>query len=359
MTPLQALLAFIALCLLCLLLPLLPLLRTLWRGTPRPAPPEQQAEASERVEEFRRMVHEQFAHLLHLARDSGPIRGANENGRPFIVLGISNHLAELLPPGSRRLRSLVLAAGHLDIPGELICDRELFAEGRINVAHNALIKSALSQRDIAIGRRARVTRWVRTERRLDVAEGGQLKGWASAAMEIALARRARFEQLRAPRIVFGRLPEDARRPRQPDTVARFDPPLRRNGQPGNGRNLTVPAGHTVKADLLVSGKLVVGDGCRIIGDLRADKSIVIGRDVVIEGAAYADGPISIGPGCLINGPVYSRSEVQLGAASEIGSSTHLSTLVADTLLISEGCIAHGSVWALHHGEVLDERSPPA
>lgn len=356
MTPSQALLVFIALSTVCLALPLLPLLRTLSRGTPRPTPFERQPEPAARAEEFRHMVREQFAHLLHLARDSGPIRGANENGRPFIVLGLNNHLADQMPPRTRRLRSLVLAAGHLDIPGELICDRELFAEGRINVAHNALIRSALSQRDIAIGRRARVTRWVRTERRLDVAEGGQLKGWASAAQEIALARRTQFEQLLAPRIVFGRLPEDVRRVRQPDTVARFDPPQRRNGQPGNGRNLTIPAGHTVKADLLVSGKLVIGDGCRIIGDLRADKSIVIGQDVVIEGAAYADGPISIGAGCKINGPVYSRSEVQLGSGSEIGSPHHPSTLAADTLLISEGCIAHGSVWALRRGEVLDERN---
>ena len=357
MTPDQFLLCFAGLAILCLLLPVLPLLRTLSRGTPRATPLEHLPEAPVRVDEFRRMVREQFAHLLHLARDSGPIRGANENGRPFIVLGISNHLAEQLPPGSRRLRSLVLAAGHLDIPGELICDREIFAEGRINVAHNALVKSALSQRDIAIGRRARVTRWVRTERRLDVAEAGQLKGWASAAQEIALARRVQFEQLLAPRIVFGRLPDEAQRPHQLDTVARFDPPQRSNGQPGNGRNLKIPAGHTVKADLLVSGRLVIGDSCRIIGDLRADKSIVIGKNVVVEGAAYADGPISIGPGCQINGPVYSRNEVQLGRGSVIGSPAHPSTLAADTLLISEGCIAHGSVWALRRGEVLDERSP--
>lgn len=357
MSPNESLLAFCGVSVLAVFLPLLPLARTLARGAPRPNPVGHDPDPAERAEEFRHMVTEQFAHLLHLARESGPIRGANENGRPFIVLGVANHLAEQLPREVRRLRSLVLAAGHLDIPGELICDREIFAEGRINVAHNALVRSALSYRDIAIGRHARVTRWVRSDRRVDVAEGGRLRGWASAGQEIALARRSQFEYLLSPRIVFGRQPLSHGHIRQPDTVARFEPPQRSGGQPGNGRNLQVPPGHIVKGDLLVSGRLLIGNDCRIIGDLRADKSIVIGANVVVEGAIYADGPVSIGSGCTIVGPVYSHTEVQLGFRCQIGSPMTPSTLAADVLLISEGCVAHGCVHAIRRGEVIiDERS---
>ncbi len=341
---------------LALLLPLLPLVRTLARGAPTQPLAEDTPDLATQAATFQRMVSEQFGHLLHLARESGPIRGANENGSPFIVLGVANHLAEQLPPGSRHLRSLVLAAGHLDIPGELICDRELFAEGRINIAHDALVRGALSSRDIAVGRYARVTRWVRSARRIDVAEAGQIRGWAGAVQEITLARRCRFEHLRAPRILFGRQPE-TRLQHQADSVGRFDPPARNHQQPGNGRNLKIPPGHAVKSNLLVSGRLVVGDNCHIIGDLRADKSIVIGSNVIIEGAVFADGPISIGSGCAIAGPVRSPEEVHLGFHCEIGTQAAPSTLMAGTLLISEGCVAYGSVRALRHGEVItDERA---
>ena len=359
MTPNEALAAFAALAAAGLLLPVGPLLRTLRRSAPRPTTAEQFPEGAGQAEEFRLLVKEQFAHLLHAARENGPIHGTTDGGRPYLVLGITSHLADQLPPGSRRLRSMVVSAGHLDIPGELICDREVFAEGRINVAHNALVRGALSHRDIAIGRRARVARWVRSDRRIDVAEGGQVKGWASAGQEIALARRAQFEHLLAPTILFGRQPASDQRASRPDTVARFEAPARSGGQPGNGRHLQVPPGHTVKGDLLVSGRLVIGDDCHIIGDLRADKTIVVGRNVVIEGAIYADGPISIGAGCTIAGPVYSQTEVQLGCRCEIGAPGHPSTLAADTLLIGEGCVAHGSVRAMRRGEVLDERSVPA
>lgn len=352
----EALIALIGLTTIALLLPVLPLARTLARGAAPLPTPELIPGLAAQAAEFQRMVSEQFTHLLHLARNSGPIRGANEKGSPFIVLGIANHLAEQLPPGSRHLRSLVLAAGHLDIPGELICDRELFAEGRINIGHNALVRGALSRRDIAVGRHARVTRWVRSDRRIDVAEAGQIRGWASAAQEITLARRGRFEHLLAPRILFGRQP-DAPFSRQADPVARFDPPVRNPLRPGNGRNLKVPPGHVVKGDLLVSGRLFIGDNCHIIGDLRADHSITIGENVIIEGAIYADGTISIGAACVISGPVRSPDEVHLGFHCEIGTQAAPSTLIAGTLLINEGCIAYGSVRALRHGEVItDERA---
>ncbi|KAF7597857.1 MAG: hypothetical protein CGU29_16420 [Candidatus Dactylopiibacterium carminicum] len=150
----QGMMIFIGICSVCALLPWLPALRTLSRQATPPPPGNRLLGADVRVGMFRQMISEQFATLLALARDGGPLRGANEKGRPFIVLGFNNHLSEQLPPSARRLRSLVLATGHLDIPGELICDREIFAEGRINIAHNAIVKGALSHRDIALGARA-------------------------------------------------------------------------------------------------------------------------------------------------------------------------------------------------------------
>lgn len=356
MNTLQVWLSFTFLLGAALLLPLLPALRTLLRGQPRPPATDGDKPAPARVALFRTQIEEQFAKLLQLVREGDPIQGANEHGRPFLVLGFNNHLAENLPPGSKRLRSLVLAAGHLDIPGELICDREIFAEGRINIGHNSLVKSVLSHRDIAIGPRARVTRWIRSDRRLDVAEGAYVKGWASAGIEMHLARRVRFEQLDAPRILFGRQAEGSPRKQQEDSFTRFDPPSRRGEHLGNGRNLNVPAGHTVKGDLIVSGRLVIGDGCRIFGQLKADKGISIGRDVQIEGSVHTDGPISTGANCLISGPLVSQSELRLGCGSQIGKPDAPSTLAAAQLLIHEGCVAHGTVRAAQRGEVLDARS---
>lgn len=354
MSPLQTQLVFAGLCLALLLLPCLPALRTLARPSLIPRPSGQQDDPQARVSAFREQVTEQFGTLLRLAREGGALRGANENGRPFIVLGFNNHLSEQLPPSVRRLRTLVLAAGHLDIPGELICDREVFAEGRINIAHNAILKAALSYRDIILGPRARIIRWVRSDSRLDVAEGAYLKGWASAGVEMTLARRARFTHLDAPCILFGRRPETQSPATDPQQ--RFEAPLSDASIPCQGRNLSVPAGHIVKADLMVSGRLEIGDDCRVIGNLRAGRSLQIGDRVWIEGAVYCDGPIFTGKACSIAGPMLSRSQIKLGVANQLGSQDQPSSLIADQLQIGEGSCAHGSVIAYQGGEVMDERS---
>jgi cytoskeletal protein CcmA (bactofilin family) len=339
-------------------LPFVPTLLTRLRG-PRVGQTRQTlSDASVQCENFRRLIEHDFASLINLARKNGTIRSANDHGQPFIVLGFQSNLVELLAPGSKRLRSCVIASGHLDIPGELICDREIFAEGQINVAPHAVVKSLLSHRDIAIGPRARVTRWARSDRRLDVAEGACIKGWASAGIEIALARRACFQKVLAPQIRFGRQQDQTDPRHNTDTTGRFEPPVRSGARPGNGHDLQIPAGHAVKEDLILSGVLVIGDGCHIIGQIRAEKGIRIGADVRIDGAIHANGGIEIGPRSCISGPVVSNGKITVAQACVFGSTDEPCTLSAETIMIGEGCVAHGTVHALCRGEVIAERNAP-
>lgn len=314
------------------------------------------ADSSAQCESFRSLVESRFASLINLARTNGTIRGTNDHGQPYIVLGFQSHLAQYLSPDSRRLRSCVIASGHLDVPGELVCDRELFAEGRINLGHHALAKAMLSHRDIAIGPRARVTHWVRSDRRLDIAEAASIKGWASAGIEVVLARRARFRKVLAPEIRFGRQREAGDARNAHDTIGAFSPPARSGEQPGNGHHLQIPAHHTMKGDLVLSGVLTVGDGCHLIGRIRADKGIVLGQDVRVEGAIHAGGDIRIGARCSISGPVISSAGIHADPGCVFGSREDPCTVSAETILIGEASLAHGTVHALRHGEVLAERS---
>jgi predicted acyltransferase (DUF342 family) len=214
----------------------------------------------------------------------------------------------------------------------------------------------LTHRDIAIGPRARVTQWVRSDRRLDVAEAAVIKGWASAGIEIVLARRARFRKLQAPEIRFGRQREAADHRAAADTVASFTPPARSGEQPGNGHHLQIPALHTMKGDLVLSGVLTVGDGCHLIGRIRADQGIVLGQDVRIEGALHAGGDILIGQRCVISGPVISTTAIHAESGCVFGSRDEPCTVSAENILIGEACLAHGTLHALRQGEVQPERS---
>ncbi|KAF7597856.1 MAG: hypothetical protein CGU28_16375 [Candidatus Dactylopiibacterium carminicum] len=163
-------------------------------------------------------------------------------------------------------------------------------------------------------------------------------------------------RLEAPVILFGRR-ADTPTINRDDPLPRFDPPAHTGDGPGRGRHLSVPAGHMIKAALLVSGRLEIGEGCHVIGDLRAGRGIIIGRNVVIEGAVYSDGSISIGACCRIVGPIVARNQITLGTQGWVGSPIEPATMLAEQIRIYEGSVVHGSVIAYRQGEVVDERNP--
>lgn len=353
----EALAGFSLLGFFTVLLPFIPVARTLKR-TPLKAPPKEIALLPQlQCETFRHLVLRQFGHLLSVARTHGTIQGKTENGRPYIVLGTNNHLANEIPSEVRRLKDLIIAAGHLDIPGEFICEREIFAEGKINIGHNTMIRSALSPRDIAINTRARVTRWVRSDRRIDVAESAWVKGWANAGIEISLARRARFQHLSAPLISFGRHAETVLPAKE--IIGRYTPPSSHDGDAKCVRTLSVPDLHVAKGNLIATETLAIGNECRVIGDLRAGNNLTIGQHSVIEGAIYSDGNIVIQEACRITGPIVAGGSILIHANTRIGTAEHPTTIVAPRIRIAEGCMAHGTVQATRHGDVFFEDSGKA
>lgn len=347
--PWETLIGLALLGFLSLALPFVPAARTLKQPPDRLPPKDATLLPQVQCETFRHVISRQFGNLLNLARTQGTLKGETEKGRRYIVLGINSHLVNEIASGQTRLKTMLIAAGHLDIPGELVCDREIYAEGKINIGHNTMARCVLSPRDIAINTRARVTRWVRSDRRLDVAEGAWVKGWANAGTEISIARRARFEQLGAPQINFGRQPDIKHF--ETEVVGRYTPPQTKDGQPKYVRELSVADNHVVRGDLIVIENLKIGNECRVIGDLRAGKTLVIGAYSTLEGTLYCDGSIVIEEGCRLTGPIIAKGSILIHSACQIGSPEHPTTAIAPRIKIAEGCTAHGTVWATQRGEV--------
>lgn len=342
-----------------LLLPLWPALRQ-WRSPP--PPPfilrEGQRDAwDEAARQAQQQVQRSFEKLLQLSARDGVIRGAHDDGTAFMVLGVRDYLAEQLPPSARHLRMQVIAARHLDIPGELVCSRLIFAQGKLNVAHNAILKTALSLRDVALGPKSRIRQWIRAEGRIDVAEGAILQGCASAGREIHIARRARFERLQAPSLSFGRC-EPLRASAAPAHLLTMQPP---NSAfiPGDGRwiidgDMSVPPGHDVSARLVVSGSLLIGTGSRVRGDIHVTGDLVIHHDATLNGAVRCNGDLRIGECCKLAGPVLVAGQLSAGGQSIFGSPDQLTTVIAGHIKLHEGCMAHGAMWAQRRGEVQPE-----
>ncbi len=351
--------SFLPLALLFLLLPLWPLLSR-WRAGVAVAgeriwPIGAAWDAPARASLQR--VQESFSDLLQHAERDGLIRGAREDGTLFMILGPHDYLSEHLQISTRRLRTQLLAVGHLDIPGELICDRLVYAQARLNIAHNVVLRTALAGRDAVIGPRARVRQWIHAGNRLDVAEGAILAGCASAGQEIVLARRARFERLLSARIRFGHS-FGQRRPAAPLRCLEMQLPAHAR-QMSDGRwlvdgDLSIPPARQLKARLIVNGSLLVGTGSQLRGELHVMGELVVHHDAYIHGAIQCDAEMRVGECCLLAGPIRCAGSLSLGSQTIVGTPNRPSTIIASQLQVHEGCIVHGAIHATQRGEVCAE-----
>lgn len=322
---------------------------------------EQDDEASpaprheDRIDALRTMATQEFSDMLQRVRDNGGVmRGIDLDGEPVLVLGSKQDLASQIEPGTRRIGFGVLTSQRLDVPGELVCERDLFAEGRASVAQSAVVRSLLSLRDVAIGVRARVTGRVHADGRLDVAEGAWLHGEASAGQALALARRTRFVRLHAPVIEFGTREVPAARPggTLPEYLpgdAQHDAANRRYIVHGD---LSVPAGHRVMADLIVGGRLVVHENCIITGSLRADRSVRLGQGVQVEGGIVSPSDIRIADNCRIDGPVMAGTRLIVGTGCVLGTRGDPVSVSAARMRIATGSVVYGFVSARQAGQVV-------
>lgn len=305
------------------------------------------------VELMRQQIEHEFAALLSATRNSGSSRGSRRNGTHFIVLGPDDHLAAHLSPSSRKLDSWVIAARHLDLPGEMQCSRPLYAQARATIAHDASIRTVLSAHDVVLGTYARVRRWAHADRRLDAAEGAALYGCASAGGEITLARRVRFERLLAPRIVFGKLaaPSPPVAPtRQPATLPSHAHVLDQRCLIQGDWHLA--AATEIQADVVVEGDVRLASNSCLRGSLRASGAVWLETGASVLGAIVAEGGVHLAAHCSIKGPLVCLGALSLGSGSVIGSAQQATSISAHQIRVEAGCITHGAVWARRGGEVL-------
>jgi predicted acyltransferase (DUF342 family) len=106
-------------------------------------------------------------------------------------------------------------------------------------------------------------------------------------------------------------------------------------------------------DLVVRGKLLIGEGSQLLGSVKGVKAVVVEDGVTIEGALVSGRQLRIGDHCRIGGPLLAERDMKVGANCRIGSEDKPTTLSAEWAEIGAGSIVHGSVWAHRWGLLSD------
>ncbi len=354
--------AFFTLTIGWLALPFLPALRELMNGKdtkPLSVSPTALGEIRDFARVWRNLIVENLGPALGEVAASGKEATATmPDGTRARLLPADCEL-ELLPDERERGYSehVVAATGDLDLPANESFLGEMHVDGMLRCGDGVILRAALATGDLSLGDGCVGLRWLHTDGELRAGQDCSLFGRVSADRAMRLETDCRFERLGAPRILTGGAldpPEAApikeRREIKPKDLPGFV-------EEAGGRvlvkgNLELPAHVRLEANLVVTGKLLVGEGCEIIGSVKAHKEIVLERSCKVQGALVGGENLVAGPHCRLDGPVLAERELQLGSCCRVGSLDRPSTLSGERVKLRPGVEVHGSVRTSGWGEVL-------
>ena len=330
------------------LLPLVPALREFFRPTdvePLTMVGRDNADIGRFARVFREYLRGQLDRFPSGQPGANDLTGMLPDGTPFLrPARVPNELTRAGIPGGGGTRLVLLDQSTVLDNGERF-ELELWAREDIFGSPGATYRAVLGERNVELGERSVVLRWLHTVGTLVVGPGSHLFGRTSAEEAVQLARGVTFERLGAPVISVGVVPARPMPPRHTEPAS-FQPPPESRRLGDHLRiegDLTVPDGTLVEGNLVVAGNLTLGRGSRIVGSLKAHRELVTEAGVVVEGALVSRGPIVLGQDCWVSGPVISEDRLEIGRGTSVGEPTRPSTVAAREIYLSAGVTVSGQI----------------
>ncbi|MES2509021.1 MAG: polymer-forming cytoskeletal protein [Pseudomonadota bacterium] len=333
--------AFALVCFLVLTLPFMPALMEWWRPTDAGALPVSPVYTSDIDHFARRLDADARARL-----GTGPSTGFED----FDVVAGPVAATDL-----RKARKRMIAP---DIRSEeaLHCGPPLYVRGSVHAGAGSTFSALYATGNIALDARSEVRDWGHADGVLVLSKNSVAMRRISAGAAIELGNETWFERVQAPVVHFGsgrgRAATAGARDQQPADYADLPDAVCQTPSLYIVRgNCNLPAGRIYRGSLVVTGFLVVGRGTTVVGDIKAREGISIARDAEVRGAVTSEKRIYMFNESLVSGPLVAEGDILIGANAVIGHTDAPTTISARNIIVEDGVVAHGAVWAHEVGMV--------
>ncbi len=349
--------AFALVCLLLLTLPFIPAYKE-WRHPSDVAALPVSANYTSDIEHFSRRLHADATAKL----GRGPATGFEDFD--FVEFPIDSMQWQ-------QTRKRLIARQSIHTSASIRSASQLYVEGDVQTGPNSAFSSLYSTGDIALGSESEVHDWGHADGIFRLGDNGVALRRISAGVAIELGKEVWFERLQAPTLLFGvghaghlgylsglaggqpkRTVHYAQTPASyadlPNAVRQTESLYLIRG------DCALPAGRLYEGSLVVTGFLTVGQGTTVIGDIKARIGVSVARRASVEGAITCEKRIYVFKDARAFGPIVSESDVLIGARATVGSPDAMTTVTANNIIIEEGAVVHGAVWANEIGMVKAE-----
>lgn len=256
-----------------------------------------------------------------------------------------------LPVQRKAFSEFIVLMDSEPVPDGVEFSNECLARLTVRSGANVTYRALLGQRDILLGTKSTVLRWVHARGRLEVAGGSRLLGRATAERAIVLEPNVIFERMEAGVIRVSGL-EAIEAPVLPTgAYERFVPPYGKQVGPAYWRidgGLPISSGSAFLGSAIATGAIVVNDGARVTGSLKAHEEVIIRSGAVVTGSIASRKRITIERGAKVSGPIISEESIVVEAAV-VGSSTTPTTITAPIIRLLPGATIYGAVMAREDG----------
>ena len=244
----------------------------------------------------------------------------------------------------------------VELSTSIRCPKPLFVDGSIRAGVNSDFVSLYATGDICLDAESEIHDWAHAEGMFSMSSNSVALRRISAGKTIALGKEVWFERLNAPDVQFGtpnRIADSYAAVDQiPSSFA--DLPLAVQQTPllflirGD---CVLPGGRIYTGSLVVTGFLTIGTGTTVIGNIKAREGLSVGGRAVIEGAITCEKRVYMFKNSRAYGPVVSESDILIGTDAVVGLPDAQTTVTARNIIVENGVLVHGTVWAHEIGMV--------
>ena len=237
----------------------------------------------------------------------------------FAPLPISANYSSDIDYFARRLKAD--AKGGITSRAPICNAQPVYVEGSLSAGGESSFSALYATGDITLGARSEISDWAHADGVLSLGANSIALRRISAGAAIELGNEAWFERLHA----------GARAADQDD--------------------IALLAQKAYRGSLIVKGFLTIGHGTTVNGDIKARRGISIGRGASVQGAVTCEKRVYVFQDAYVAGPLISESDVLIGASAVIGQLDAQTTVSASNIIVEDGVVVHGAVWAHEIGMV--------
>lgn len=333
--------SFAIICLLLLTLPFVPAVREWLYPTDAGALPVSAIYTSDIDHFARRLKADALARL-----GTGPSTGFED----FDLLPAPVAAGDL-----RKARKRMIAPD-VQSTGPLHCSEPLYVDGSVHAGAESTFSALYATGSIALGAQSEIRDWGHADGVLVLNNNSVAMRRISAGMAIELGNETWFERVQAPTVHFGsgrvratfpgaETKAEASYAELPDAVQQTPDLFIVRG------NCTLPPGKTYRGSLVVTGFLIVGKGTTVLGDVKAREGVSIAKGAEVQGAVTCEKRVYMFDASRVFGPLISEGDVLIGANAVIGRPDAQTTISGRNIIVEDGVVVHGAVWAHEIGMV--------